>query len=152
MGCMESFFLNSFFVFVFYFFIFIFWLFLKIIYFNWWIITWQYHDDFLLYINMNQPQVCVPHPETRSHIPPHLIPLGCPRALASGCLFHASHLHWWSNLHMVMYMFQRYSHKSSHPCLLSWSQKSVLYICLLCRPACRMLMRKADENKILICL
>ena len=34
-----------------------------------------------------------PHPETRSHIPPHLIPLGCPRALALGALFHASNLH-----------------------------------------------------------
>ena len=49
----------------------------------------------LPYINMNRPQVymCSPHPELSSHLPPHSIPLGCPRALALGA-FHASNLHW----------------------------------------------------------
>ena len=35
-----------------------------------------------------------PYPETPSHIPPHPIPLGCPRALALDALFPASNLHW----------------------------------------------------------
>ena len=42
------------------------------------------------------PQVymCPFHPETPSHIPPHPIPLGCPRALALVALLHAWNLHW----------------------------------------------------------
>ena len=40
-------------------------------------------------------------------------------------------------LHMVMYMFQCYSLKSSHPHLLPLSPKVCsLHLCLLCRPAC----------------
>ena len=57
-------------------------------------------------------------PEPPSHLPPHPIPLGYPGALALGTLLHASHLHWSSVLHMVMYMFHCYSLKSSHPHLL----------------------------------
>ena len=65
---------------------------------------------------MNRPQVHVPpDPEPLSHLPPYPIPLGCPRALALGALLHALNLHWPSVLHMVMYMFQCYSLKSSHP-------------------------------------
>ena len=50
-----------------------------------------------------------PHPEPSSHLPPHPIPLGCPRALALGALLQfqcsALNLHWSSVLHMVTYMF-----------------------------------------------
>jgi len=49
------------------------------------------------------------HPETPSHLPPHPIPLGCPRAPALGALLHALNLHWSSILHIVIYMFQCYS-------------------------------------------
>ena len=42
------------------------------------------------------------------HLPPHPIPLGCPRAPALGALLRALNLHWPSILHMVMYMFQCY--------------------------------------------
>ena len=54
-----------------------------------------------------------PYPEPLSHLPPHPIPLGCPSAPALSALFHASNLHWSSILHMVVYMFQCYSLKSS---------------------------------------
>ena len=54
-----------------------------------------------------------PHPETRSHLPPHPNPLGCSRALALSALLHASNLDWWSISHMAIYMFQRYSLQSS---------------------------------------
>ena len=49
---------------------------------------------FFPYININWPQVymCSSHPETPSDIPPHPIPLGCPRALDLGTLLHASNL------------------------------------------------------------
>ena len=59
------------------------------------------------------------------HLPPHPIPLGCPRALALGALLHAWNLYWSSILHMVMYMFQYHSLKSSHNLLIA-----ILYILL----------------------
>ena len=67
--------------------------------------------------------MCSPHHETPSQLHPHLIPLCCPRTLALGALLHASDLHWSSILHMVMYTFQCYSLKSSHPHLLPLSPK-----------------------------
>ena len=82
---------------------------------------------FLPYINMNQSQgcMCLPHPEPLSHLPPHPIPLDCPRALSLGALLHALNLYWPSILHRVMYMFQCYSLKSSHPHLLLGYKDSV---------------------------
>ena len=67
-------------------------------------------------INMNQPWVYMgtPHPEPPSHLPAHPIPQGHPSALALSALSHASNLDWRSISHMVIYMFQCYSLKSSH--------------------------------------
>ena len=52
---------------------------------------------------MNWPQLymCSPHPESRSHLPPHPIPLGCPRALALGALLQILYIntHIW-NFHV----------------------------------------------------
>ena len=45
-----------------------------------------------------------------------------PSAPALSTLSHASNLDWWSISHMVIYMFQCYSLKSSHPRLLSESK------------------------------
>ena len=69
---------------------------------------------------MNQPWVhmCPPRPELHSHLPLYPIPLGCPRAPGMSALLHASNLHWSAISHMVIYMFQCYSLKSSHLCLL----------------------------------
>ena len=44
-----------------------------------------------------------PHPEAPSHLPPHPIPLGCPRALALSALIHALKLHYSPVSHTVMY-------------------------------------------------
>ena len=44
-------------------------------------------------LRTKQQYVCLPDPETPSYIPPHSIPLGCPRALALGALLHALNLH-----------------------------------------------------------
>ena len=74
----------------------------------WWILP---------YNDMYQPRVHMsPHP--KPHLPPHPIPLGCPRAPALSALLRASNLHWSAISHMVIYMFQCYSLKSSHLCLL----------------------------------
>ena len=68
-----------------------------------------------------------PSPPSPSH------PSGCPSALALSVLFHASNLDWWSISHMVIYMFQYYSLKLSHPRLLPKSPKICsLYLCLFC--------------------
>ena len=81
-----------------------------------------------------------PHLKLYSHFSPHPIPLGCPRAPALGALLHASNLPWSSILHMVIYMFQCYSLKSSHPLLLPQSPRVCsLHLCLLCCPACRII-------------
>ena len=76
---------------------------------------------------------CVsPHPKPSSHLSPHAIPLSCSRSLALGALLHASNLHWSSSLHMVIHVFQCYTLKSSHPCILPQSPKAhSLHLCLL---------------------
>ena len=50
--------------------------------------------------------VSSPDPERPSRLPPHPVPLGCPRAPTLGALIHALNSHRSSVLHMVMYMFQ----------------------------------------------
>ena len=47
--------------------------------------------------------------------PPHTIPLGHPSAPVWSILYHASSLVWWFISHMIIYMFQCHSPKSSHP-------------------------------------
>ena len=89
---------------------------------------------------MNQPQgyTCSPHSEPLSHLRPCPTPLDSSRELSLGALLHVSVLLWWSISHMVIYMFQCYSLKSSHPRLLPLSPKVCsLHLCLLCCPACR---------------
>ena len=68
------------------------------------ILTWIHHGC-----------TCVPHPEPPSHLPPHPIPLGHPSAPAPSTPYHTSHLDWWFITHMIIYMFQCHSPKSSHP-------------------------------------
>ena len=70
---------------------------------------------------------------TTPHLPPHPIPLGCPRAPALSALLHALNLHQSSTLHQVIYMLQRYQVTSSHPCLLPRSPEVCsLHLCLFC--------------------
>ena len=72
-------------------------------------------------------------PDPPSLLPPHPIPLGCPSAPAFSALFHASNLDWSSISHMVIYMLECYSLKSSHPRLLPQSPKvCFLHLCLFC--------------------
>ena len=66
---------------------------------------------------------CVPNPDPSSHLPPHPIPLGHPSATAPSILYHASILNWRFISHMIIYMFQCHSPKSSHPCPLPQSPK-----------------------------
>ena len=95
----------------------------QFIYFNWRIIALQYRGGFCHSSAwISHGCTCVPHPESL-HLPPHPIPLGCPRALTFSGLLHASNLDQSSISHMVTYMFQGCSLKPSHPDLLPQSPK-----------------------------
>ena len=76
---------------------------------------------------------CVPHPETPSHLPPRTIPLGHPSAPALSTLYHALNLDWRFISHMIIYMFQWHSTRSSHPRPLQQSPKDrSIHLCLFC--------------------
>ena len=93
--------------------------FLKFIYFNWRLITLQYCGGFCHTLTwISHEFTCVPHPELPFHLPLHTIPQGHPSAPTLSTLSHASNLDWWSVSHMIIYMFQCHSPKSSHPCPL----------------------------------
>ena len=108
--------------------------FLKINYFNWRLITLKYCGGFChTFTWISHKCTCVPHPNPPSYLPPHPIPQGHPSAPALSTLSHASNLDWQSISHMIIYMFQCYSLKSSHPRLLPQSSKvCFLYLCLFC--------------------
>ena len=106
--------------------------------FNWRLITLQYCGGFHHTLTwISHRCTCVLPSSTPFPYPPHPIPLGCPRAPALSALLHALNLNWSSILYMVIYMFQCYSLKSSHPCLrpelksLFFRQKSLCLFCCL---------------------
>ena len=108
----------------------------------------------LPYINKNQPRVytCPTNPEPPSHLPLYPVPLGCPRASVLCALLHTSNLHWSSILHMVIYMLQCYSLKSSHPLLLPQRSKVCsLHLCLFCYLVYRVVVA-IFLNSIYICI
>ena len=116
--------------------------FLKLLYFNWRIITFQYCDGFChISTGMCHGCACVPWSwMTPSQNPPQPVPLRCPRAPALGVLLYASNLHCSSTLHTAIYMFQCYFLILSHPCLLPQSPKvCYLHLCLFCCLAYRVI-------------
>ena len=101
---------------------------LFLIYVNWRLITLQYCGGFCHTLTWIRHRcTCVPHPEPPSHLAPHPIPQGHPSAPALSILSHALNLGWRSISHMIIYLFQCYSLKSSHPSLLP---QSLQYPCL----------------------
>ena len=116
--------------------------FLIYFFFNWRLITLQYCSGFCHTLTwISHGFTCVPHPNLPSHLPPHPIPLGLPSAPAPSTLSHASNLDWWSVAHMIRYMFQCCSIKSSHPRLLPQSPKDCpIHLCLFCCLAYRVIV------------
>ena len=108
--------------------------FILFIYFNWRLITLWYCSGFChTFTWISHGCTCIPHPEPPSHLPPHPIPQGHPSEPALSTLSHASNLDWRSISYMTIYIFQCYSLKSSHSCLLPQSSKVCsLYLCLFC--------------------
>ena len=114
----------------------------KLIYlFIWSLNTLQYCSGFChTFTWISHGYTCVPHPEPHSPLPPHPIPQGHPSAPALSALSHASNLDWRSISHVVIYMFQCDSLKSSHPHLLPQSPKSSLHLRLFCCLAYRVIV------------
>ena len=96
--------------------------------------TLQYCIGFAIHWHESAMGVtCVPHSKPLSHLLPHPIPLGHPSAPAPSILYPASNLDWRFVSHMIIYMFQCYSLKSSHPHLLPQSPKDCsIHLCLFC--------------------
>ena len=119
---MSLLFLNAFF---FYFFIFL----LKTIYFKWNRITVYYCDGFW-HIHQHESATWIHvsrYPEHNSNLPCYPMASGFFHSTRVGCIFHALHLHWASLLYMVIYLFQCYFLKSSHP----WTLPLSLRVCSL---------------------
>ena len=110
--------------------------------FNWRLISLQYCGGFChTFTWISHGCTGLPHPEHPSHLPPHPIPLGHSSAPTLNTLSHALNLDWRSISHMIIYMFQCYSLKSSHPCLLPPSLRVCsLHLCLFCCLAYRVII------------
>ena len=112
--------------------------FLKLINFNWRLITLQHCGGFCHTSTwISHGYTCVPPswtPATSLSTPSRWV---VPEDQLCA-LLHALNLHWSSVLHMIIYMSQCYSLKSPHPHLLPLSLKvRSLHLCALCYPACR---------------
>ena len=98
-------------------------------FFNFKILHWFCHTSTLIRHGCTR----VPHPEPPSHHPSHTIPLGHPSAQAPSVLYHASNLDWWFISHMILYMSQCHSPKSSHLHPLPQHPKDYsIHLCLFC--------------------
>ena len=97
-----------------------FFFFKKFIYFNWRLLLYNIVMVFALHSHESAMGI---HVFPILNLPPHPNPQGHPSAPALSTLSHASNLDWQSISHMIIYMFQCYSLKSSHPHLLPQSPK-----------------------------
>ena len=109
--------------------------------FNWRLITLQYCIGFAIQQHESTTGIHMfPILNPPSHLPPCTIPLGHPSAPAPSILYHASNLDWRFISHMIIYMFQCHSPKSSHPCPLLQSPKdSSIHLYLFCCLAYRVI-------------
>ena len=114
--------------------LFIYFLKYKCIYFNWRLITLQYCIGFAIHWHESATGVHVfPILNPYSQLPPHTIPLGHTSAPAPSILYPASNLDWRFFSHMIIYVFQCHSPKSSYPLPLPQSPKDCsIHLCLFC--------------------
>ena len=110
--------------------------FVSFFYFNWRLIALQYCSGFCHSVTWFSMGVHV-FPILNSHP----ISLGHPSAPALSTLSRELNLDWQSTSHMIIYMFQCYSLRSSHPRLLPQSPKDCfIHLCLFCCLAYRVII------------
>ena len=102
-------------------------------FFNWRLITLQYCIGFDIHRHESTTSVHV-FPILNPLPPPSpYYPLGHPSAPAPSFLYPVWNLDWPFVSHMILYMFQCHSPKSSHPCPLPQSPKDCsIHLCLFC--------------------
>ena len=90
-----------------------------------------------------------PNMNPSSHLPPHNISLGHPRAPAPSMLYPASNIDWHFVSYMIVYMLQCHSPKSSHPLPLPQSPKVCsTHLCLFCCLAYKLLQMVTAAMKL----
>ena len=112
---------------------------------------------FLPYIDMNQPWIHMCSP-SQSPLPPpspsH--PSGSSQCTSPEHLSHASNLGWQSVSHLITYLFQCYSLRSSHPRFLPQSPKVCsIHLCLFflsCIQGYRYHLSKFDIYALIYCI
>ena len=105
-----------------------FFFFFSFIFISWRLITLQYCSGFCHTLTwISHGFTCVPHPDLPS--PSH--PSGSSQCTSPEHLSHASNLGWWSVSPLMIYLFQRYSLRTSHPRFLPQSPKVCsIHLCL----------------------
>ena len=83
---------------------------------------------------MNQPWIYMCSPSQPPLPPPSPSnPSGSSQCTSPEHLSHASNMGWWSVSPLIIYLFQWYSLRTSHPCLLPQSPKVCsVHLCLFC--------------------
>ena len=94
------------------------------IFISWRLITLQYCSGFCHTVTwISHGFTCVPHPDPPLPPPSPPDPSGSSQCTSPKHLSHASNLGWWSVSPLIVYLFQCYSLRSSHPRLLPQSPK-----------------------------
>ena len=98
--------------------------FFSFIFISWRLITLQYCSDFCHTLTwISHGFTCVPHPKSPLSPPSPSHPSGSSQCTSPEHLSHASNLGWWSVSPLIVYLFQCYSLRTSHPCLLPQNLK-----------------------------
>ena len=103
------------------------------IYFHCWrLLTQQYCSGFCHTLTrISHGFTCVPHPNPPLLPPSPSHPCGSSQCTSPEHLSHASNLGGWSVSPLIVYLFQFYSLRTSHPCLLPQSPKVCsIHLCL----------------------
>ena len=106
--------------------------FFPFIFISWRIITLQYCSGFCHALTwISHGFTCVPHPHSPLPPPSPSHPSGCSQCTSPEHLSHASNLGWWSVSPWIVYLFQCYSLRTSHPRLLPQSPRVCsVHLCL----------------------
>ena len=113
----------------------------KFIYFNWRLITLQYCIGFFIHQHVSTTGIHMFPILNPPFLPPCTLPLGHTSAPAPSIQYHALNLDWRFVSHIILYMFQCHSPKSSHPLPLPQSPKDYsIHLCLFCCCAHRVII------------